>query len=160
MIPHLPLYNTSKEAYTCFLFCCGVWWYGTSWFYPFLSGIVHWRWGHHQCWKFPQVCQSEADNFRERLGTFFWFFINFMFMIWESRHKDLQLFWQSFKYWSSYDWPTVSEITQAWINNCIPQYSVGCNYLSLPVIPASSTKMLIQPKQHKNAYFIGCTAYA
>ena len=30
------------------------------------------------------------------------------------------------------------------ISNCIPQYSVGCNYLSLPEIPASGTKVLIQ----------------
>ena len=29
------------------------------------------------------------------------------------------------------------------ISNCIPQYSVGCNYLSLPEIPASGIKVLI-----------------
>ena len=28
-------------------------------------------------------------------------------------------------------------------NNCIPQYSVGCNYLLLPKIPASGTKVFI-----------------
>ena len=26
-------------------------------------------------------------------GTFCWFFFNLMFMIWDSRHEDLQLFW-------------------------------------------------------------------
>ena len=29
------------------------------------------------------------------------------------------------------------------IGNCIPQYSVGCNYLSMHEIPASGTKVLI-----------------
>ena len=33
-------------------------------------------------------------------------------------------------------------VTQAWISNCTPQYSVGCNYLSMPNIPASSAKVL------------------
>ena len=50
-----------------------------------------------QCWKFPQVRRSEAVNFGGGLGTFCWFFFNFMFMIWDSRHEDLQLFWLSFK---------------------------------------------------------------
>ena len=53
-----------------------------------------------QCWKFPQVRWSEADNFGGGLGTFCWFFLNFMFMNCDSRHKDLQLFWLSFKHWS------------------------------------------------------------
>ena len=51
-----------------------------------------------QCWKFPQVRQSEADNFGGGPGTFCWFFFNFMFMIWDSSHEDLQLFWLSFKH--------------------------------------------------------------
>ena len=33
-------------------------------------------------------------------------------------------------------------LSQAGISNCIPQYSVGCNYLSLPEIPASDAKVL------------------
>ena len=45
-----------------------------------------------QCWKFPQVRQSEADNFGGGLGTFCWFSFNLMFMIWDSSHEDLQLF--------------------------------------------------------------------
>ena len=53
-----------------------------------------------QCWKFPQVRRSEADNFGEGLGTFCWFFFNFMFIICDSRHEDLQLFWLSFQHWS------------------------------------------------------------
>ena len=47
---------------------------------------------YRQCWKFPQVRQSEADNFGGGPGTFCWFFFNFMFMIWDSWHEDLQLF--------------------------------------------------------------------
>ena len=35
------------------------------------------------------------------------------------------------------------QVSQAGISNCIPQYSVGCNYLSLPEIPDSGTKVLI-----------------
>ena len=46
----------------------------------------------HQCWKFPQIRQSEADNFGGGPGTFCWFFFDFMFLIWDSRHEDLQLF--------------------------------------------------------------------
>ena len=29
------------------------------------------------------------------------------------------------------------KVSQAGISNCIPQFSVGCNYLSLPEVPAS-----------------------
>ena len=43
--------------------------------------------------------RSEDDNFGGRPETFCWFFFNFMFMIWDSRHEDLQLFWLSFKHW-------------------------------------------------------------
>ena len=32
------------------------------------------------------------------------------------------------------------QVSQARISNCIPQYSVGCNYLSMPEIPASGAK--------------------
>ena len=46
----------------------------------------------NQCWKFPRVRQSKADNFGGGPGTFCWFFFNFMFMICNSRHEDLQLF--------------------------------------------------------------------
>ena len=55
---------------------------------------------HDQCCKFPQVPRSEADNFGEGPGTFCQFFFNFMFMIWDSRQEDLQLFWLSFKHCS------------------------------------------------------------
>ena len=34
-----------------------------------------------------------------RTGNCFLFFFNFMFVIWDSRHEDLQLFWRSFKLW-------------------------------------------------------------
>ena len=35
------------------------------------------------------------------------------------------------------------QVSQPCISNCIPQYSVGCNYLYMPVIPASGTKVII-----------------
>ena len=54
-----------------------------------------------QCWKFPQVRRSEADNFGGGPGTFCWFFLNFMFMICNPRHMDQQLFLLSFKHWLS-----------------------------------------------------------
>ena len=36
------------------------------------------------------------------------------------------------------------QVSQAGISNCIPQYSVGCNYLSLPEITASGAKVFMQ----------------
>ena len=35
------------------------------------------------------------------------------------------------------------QVSQAGISNYIPQFTVGCNYVSLPEIPASATKVLI-----------------
>ena len=35
------------------------------------------------------------------------------------------------------------QVSQAGISNCIPQHTVGCNYLSLSEIPASGAKVLI-----------------
>ena len=35
-----------------------------------------------------------------RTGNFLRFFFNFMFIICDSRHEDLQLFWLSFQHWS------------------------------------------------------------
>ena len=35
------------------------------------------------------------------------------------------------------------QVSQAGISNCIPQFTVGCNYLFLPEIPASGAKVLI-----------------
>ena len=34
-----------------------------------------------------------------RTGNFLLIFFNFIFMIWDSSHEDLQLFWLSFKHW-------------------------------------------------------------
>ena len=34
------------------------------------------------------------------------------------------------------------QVSRAWISNYIPQYSAGCRYLSMPLIPASGTKVL------------------
>ena len=41
------------------------------------------------------------------------------------------------------------QVSQAGISNCIQQYSVGCNYLSLPEIPASGDRVLILITSHK-----------
>ena len=38
------------------------------------------------------------------------------------------------------------QVSQAGISNCIPQNTVGCNYLFLPETPASGPKVLIFPK--------------
>ena len=55
--------------------------------------LISWQHSHQpQCWKFLPVHQSEAHNFGGRPGTFYSFFFSFMFMIWDSRHEDLQLF--------------------------------------------------------------------
>ena len=35
------------------------------------------------------------------------------------------------------------QVSQAGISNCIPQFTVGCNYLPLPEIPVSGTNVLI-----------------
>ena len=35
----------------------------------------------------------------------------------------------------------LKQISQAWINNCIPQNTVRCNYLPLPEVPASGTQV-------------------
>ena len=60
-----------------------------------------WKYASHvQCGKFPQVRRSEADNFGGIPGNFCWFVFNFRFMICDSRHEDLQLFWLRFKHWS------------------------------------------------------------
>ena len=48
-------------------------------------------------------------------------------------------------------WTLVSEAgISAGITNKIPQYSVGCNYLSLPEIPAAGTKVPIYEASHSS----------
>ena len=46
----------------------------------------------YQCSKLLPVHLPEAGNFGGGLGTFFEIFFNFMFMIWDSRQEDWQLF--------------------------------------------------------------------
>ena len=53
----------------------------------------------YQCSKLLPVRLPEADNFGGRPATFFEIFFNFMFMIWDSRQEDWQLFWLSFEHW-------------------------------------------------------------
>ena len=47
----------------------------------------------------PNYCQSVSPNFGGGPGTFLKLFFNFMFMIWDSRQQDWQLFWLSFEHW-------------------------------------------------------------
>ena len=51
-----------------------------------------------QCSKLLPVRQPEADNFGGGLGTLFKLYINFMFMVWDSRQQDWQLFLLSFEH--------------------------------------------------------------
>ena len=55
----------------------------------------------NQCSKLLPVRQPEADNFGGGPGTFLKLFFNFMFMIWDSRQQDWQLFWLSFEHWAN-----------------------------------------------------------
>ena len=50
----------------------------------------------NQCSKLLPVRLPEADNFGGGPGTFFKIFFNFMFMIWDSRQEDWQLFLTEF----------------------------------------------------------------
>ena len=61
---------------------------------------------HTQCWKFAPVRQSKADNFGGGPGTFCWIFFNSMFVIWDSRYEDIQLF----------DWVSNIEHTIIYVN--------------------------------------------
>ena len=49
-----------------------------------------------QCWKFPQVRQSEADNFEGGPGTFCWFF--FQFYVYDLRFKA----WGPTTFWAEF----------------------------------------------------------
>ena len=40
------------------------------------------------------------------------------------------------------DFSAEKQVSRAWISNYIPQYPVGCNYSSMPQIPASGAKFL------------------
>ena len=51
-----------------------------------------------QCSKLLPVRLPEADNFWGGPGTFLKICFNFMFMIWDSRQEDWQLFWLSFEH--------------------------------------------------------------
>ena len=51
-----------------------------------------------QCSKLLPVRLPKAENFGGGPATFFKIFFNFMFMIWDSRQEDWQLFWLSFEH--------------------------------------------------------------
>ena len=48
------------------------------------------------------------------------------------------------------------QVSQAGISNCIPQFTVGCNYLSLPEIPASGNNVLIYASLDPDQVFRDC----
>ena len=92
-------------------------------------------WVYEQCWKFPQVSRSEADNFVGGLGTFCWFFFNFMFMIWDDlRFKTQGPTTLLTEFQTLYMRTCVhsKQVSMEWTSNHIPQYTVRCNYLSRP----------------------------
>ena len=52
-----------------------------------------------QCWKFPQVRQSEADNFGGGPGTFYWFFSVLCWWFEIQAMRTYNFFDLSFKHW-------------------------------------------------------------
>ena len=91
-----------------------------SW-YPFLNCLqIVWRTisSNELQWKFENdICKNQPSLFRS-------LFVN-PYHIWG--------LWQQ------------KQVSQAGVRNYIPQFTVGCNYLSLSEIPASGTKVLICP---------------
>ena len=69
----------------------------------------------HQCVTRPQWVKSFVEY-----ATDVYMITNYIWGLWCQKH-----------------------ISPAGMSNCIPQYSVGCNYLSLPEIPASGTEVHI-----------------
>ena len=53
------------------------------------------NWIFSQCSKLLLVRQPEAGGFGGGPGTFYKIFLNFMFIIWDSRQQDWQHFWLS-----------------------------------------------------------------
>ena len=51
--------------------------------------------------------------------------------------KSMQPIWRSCT-----NWHTINEVSRARINNCFPQTTVECNYLSVPPVPVSGTKVI------------------
>ena len=47
---YFSIYNKSSESHdkcTYFMLCCVLLWLGIDWFYPYLSGFIHWQQGNH-----------------------------------------------------------------------------------------------------------------
>ena len=44
------------------------------------------------------------------------------------------------------------QVSQAGINSCIPQYSVGCNYLSMPEIPGGRLNIKMSSYQYRDPH--------
>ena len=60
---------------------------------------------YNQCWKFPQVRQSEADNFGREPGTFCWFFSSNLCLWFEIQGiRTYNYFWLSFKHCIQQTW--------------------------------------------------------
>ena len=58
----------------------------------------------------------------------------------------------------TFPFPFHKKASQARISNCIPQNTVGCNYLSMPEIPGSGSKVLIHPIKYALCLVMFCFA--
>ena len=128
---------------------------------------MKWNAGCWQCWKFPQVRRSEADNFGGGRGTFWWLFFNFMFMTWNSRHEDLQLFdWVSNTgCWATFalSWVGVFKFCMKWMNgwNKLMTQVLGSDDTHSHDLAVTSLASYLSPKYMEetslNARFMGPT---
>ena len=83
-----------------------------------------------QCSKLLPVCLPEADNFGGGPGTFLKIFFNFMFMIWDSRQEDWQLFWLSFEHWYLMSFLRIQTVQISYIppSSCSWKSQVICSH--------------------------------
>ena len=66
-----------------------------------------------------------------------------LILAWDTCFKQAKVIASHSILWDAITYPCLRYLLQASKSTCIPKYSVGCNYLSLPEIPASGTKVLI-----------------
>ena len=83
----------------------------------YMSWILHAQWGH------LLLCLTK-----------YIFVAQFSDLLWDIQCHCVLFIWRL-----SY----IKHVTQAGISNSISHYSVGCNYLSLPEMSASGTKVII-----------------
>ena len=80
-----------------------------------------------------------------------YFVLNFKGIIWNSTKYLLPPYTQ-FSYAHIWQLWRQKQVSRTGISNYIPQFTVGCNYLSLPEIPASGNKV-------KNCWMISWVTY-